>query len=68
MGLIKDFFGFLKIFYGNMYVIKDEIDHLDEKFAKIIQIFKRSDPDTVQLILIWILTWPKADADPQHCK
>jgi hypothetical protein len=37
-----------------MYVIKDELDHFDEKFAKILQIFKRSDLNLVQLILIWI--------------
>ena len=30
-----------------MYVIKDEVSHFEEKFAKIIHIFlsKRSDPD-----------------------
>ncbi len=37
----------IKIFLGNMYVIKDELDHVKEKFAKLIQIFlsKRLDPD-----------------------
>jgi hypothetical protein len=37
IGLLQDFI--LKIFYRNMYVIKDESDHFEEKFAKITHIF-----------------------------
>jgi hypothetical protein len=42
-------FKHFKVFYGNMYVIKDELGHFEEKRAKIIKIFlsKRSDPDLV---------------------
>jgi hypothetical protein len=40
-----------------MYVIKDELDLWEEKFAKILQnlLSKRSDPDKdpVQIFLIW---------------
>ncbi len=59
-GQLKDFLNILKIFLGNrcrygMYLIKDELDYLEEKFAKMIQIYlsKRSDldsnPDPVQI-------------------
>jgi hypothetical protein len=57
--LIKDFLSILKFFQGNVYVIKGELDHFDEKFAKIIQIFKRLDLNPVQLILIWIWLDPE---------
>ncbi len=47
-------------FNGNMFVIKDELDHFEEKFATNIQIFllKRSDPDPVELFWIEIRIRP----------
>jgi hypothetical protein len=47
MGLLQNFKNILKIAWGNMYVINDELDHFVEKLLKIIQIFllKSSDSD-----------------------
>jgi hypothetical protein len=46
------------IFYGNMFVIKDELDHFEEKFSKTLQIYclpcKRSDPDPIKSFRIQI--------------
>ncbi len=50
-----------------MFIIKDELGHSEEKFAKIIQLSlsKGSDPDTVTIILERIRSGQKVP-DPQH--
>ncbi len=62
MKLRPDFLSIKKIFEENMYVIKDELDHIEDKIAKIIQIFlaERSDPDLLQLFRIL------PDPNPRH--
>ncbi len=47
MGRMEEFLSICKIFQENMYVIKDELDHCEEKLPEIIYISlsKRSDPD-----------------------
>ncbi len=37
MELLQEFLSILKIFLGNIYVIKDDLDHFEEKFAKLVQ-------------------------------
>jgi hypothetical protein len=51
-----------------MYVIKNELNHFDEKCTKIIQIIllKRSDPDPVHLFQIRIRPRHKVP-DLKHC-
>jgi RAB protein geranylgeranyltransferase component A len=72
MELPQDFCRILKIFQGNMYVIKDKLDRFKEKLAKIIQTImsKSSDPEPVQLFRIQIYRGKKVsvrpDPDPQH--
>ncbi len=45
----------LNSFNGNMFVIKDESDHFEEKFANLqIFLLKRSDLDPVELFCIEI--------------
>jgi hypothetical protein len=40
MELLQDFLSiFIKIFLGNMLMIKDELDHFKERFSKLVQIF-----------------------------
>ncbi len=69
MGL---FLTIIKIFYGNMYLIKYELDHFEEKFTKTLQIFvKKSDlkSDLALFFRIRILHLPgQKFPDPQHCK
>jgi hypothetical protein len=56
MTQLQNFLSFFKIFYGNMFVIIDELDHFEENFSNILQIFlsKRSDPDLVHFFRIRI--------------
>ncbi len=55
-----------------MYVIKEELGHLEEMFAIIIQVvlLKKLPPDPVQLFRIWIRPGQKfpiqQNPDPQH--
>jgi hypothetical protein len=57
----------------NMFVINDKLDHLEEKFSRIIQVFlsKKLDPDPVQLCWIRIRPGQKVPdptgSNPQHC-
>ena len=56
MELPQDFWRILKIFQGNMYVIKDKLDRFKEKLAKIIQTImsKSSYLEPVQLFRIHV--------------
>ncbi len=57
-----------KIYLGNMYVIKDKVDHLKEKFAKIIQISCHK--GQIRIRHNHFRIWPGqklVDLDPQHC-
>ena len=58
MELPQDFWRILKIFQGNMYVIKDKLDRFKfkKKFAKIIQAImsKNSYLEPVQLFRIHV--------------
>jgi hypothetical protein len=55
IGPLQDLLSIYKIFFGNIYVIKDELDIFEKKFAKIKHIFIAGSgtlsPDP---------TWPKS--------
>jgi hypothetical protein len=57
-----------KIFLGKFFVIRDELDHFNEKFAKIVQIFMAQDGDGFKKIIPDPIRPKVPDPDLRHCR